>query len=161
VGVQKSEIKMAVAHELGNGFDDALEAANRDCYRWDGAKTSLKKAVTAIEGLVEHAKRDLDAETLTDEQYVLVRKWLQRSAEVIRNLNAQAEIKEQRAHGRVEAFKTVVKITKKVYDDESNKRDALLEQPDSDETRPVPERPVGMCPQNTIAERREAEEDGD
>lgn len=161
MGVEKSEIKMAVAHELGAGFDDALEAAERDIYRWDGAKTSLRGAASAIEGLMEHAKRDLDAELLNEESFKLVRKWVQRATEIVRNLRTQAEVHEQRSHGRVEALKTSVKITKKLYDDEQAKLKALQEhveeEPTGEVTRLGPRRPTGVRPPNVIAAKKAAE----
>jgi len=161
MGVDKSEVKMAVAHELGAGFDDALESAQHDIYRWDGAKTSLRSAAQAVEGLIAHAKRDMDAEILDEEQFVLVRKWLQRSAEVVRNMRIQADVKEQRAHGRVEALQTSVKITKKLYDDEQAKRQAVSqhteEEPDGTVERLGPPRPTGTRPPNRIAALKAAE----
>lgn len=161
MGVEKSEIKMAVAHELGAGFDDALEAAERDIYRWDGAKTSLKSAATAVEGLIAHAKKDLELEAIDEETYKLIRKWLQRGVEVVHNLRIQAEVYEQRAHGRVEAMRTSVKITKRLYDEEEAKLRALQEHVEEEPTGEVnrlgPRRPTGVRPPNVIAAKKAAE----
>lgn len=161
MGVEKSEIKMAVAHELGAGFDDALEAAEQDILRWDGAKTSLKSAAAAVEALIAHAKRDLEAEVIDEERFVLVRKWLQRATEVVRNLRTQAEVHEQRAHGRVDAFKTTVKLTKKLFDNEEAKLKGLQEhveeEPTGEVPRHTPARPTGTRPPNVIAAKKAAE----
>jgi len=161
MGIEKSEIKMAVAHELGAGFDDALEAAERDIYRWDGAKTSLKNAATAVEGLIAHAKKDLDLEAIDEETYKLIRKWLQRSVEVVRNLRVQAEGHEQRAHGRAEALRTSVKITQRLYEEEAAKLKGVQghdeEEPNGEVPRLGPARPTGIRPPNLIAAKKAAD----
>ena len=166
MGRQKSEIKMAIAHELGTGFDDALEAAEHDIYRWDGAKTSLKSAASAVESLIAHAKQEVEGGNRDEEKFALVRKWLIRATEVVRSMRTQAEVKEQRAHGRAEALRTTVKITKKLYDDEAAKLKALSEHveddPDGTVERLGPARPTGVRPPNRIAAMKAAErEDSD
>jgi hypothetical protein len=167
VGHEKSEIKMALAHELGASFDDALEAANRDVYRWDGAKTSLGNAAVAVEALVGLLKKEMDAEAkkgeteVDEEMFVLGRKWILRAAEVVKNLRLQAEVQEQRAHGRVEALQTSVKITKKLYDTEEQKIRAAKEQEQTPGQQPAggprPARTTGTRPESRVAAIKAAE----
>lgn len=168
MGSEKSELKMALAHELGASFDDALDAANRDVYRWDGAKTSLGNAAAAVEALVGLLKKEMDVEAKKGEQvvdeelFVFGRKWIVRAAEVVKNLRLQAEIQEQRSHGRVEALQTSVKITKKLYDVEEKKLRASAEPTQDQEQEassgePRQARQPGTRPESRVAAIRAAE----
>jgi hypothetical protein len=59
VSLEKSKLKMAVLHDVGSRFDDSLEVAEQDIYRWEGAKTSLKGAKLAVEKLLGHIRDEV------------------------------------------------------------------------------------------------------
>ncbi len=171
MAIEKSEIKMAVAHELGCGFDDALEKAQQDIHRWEGAKTAFKEAAAGVEALCAHIQRDLKEEKFDATAANAARNYVRRAAAICENLRLKAEVHEQRAHGRVEALETSVKLTKKLYDAEEAKLQALKEHQEgaddeekSDETptngrqRP-PSRPVGARPPSPNHRNRGASPD--
>lgn len=168
MGYEKSEFKMAVAHELGAGFDDALEQAQGETHKWAGAKVALGDAAIAVDALLSHIARDVKDEKMTIEESNAAQKWVRRAAEICRNLKLKAEVHEHRAYGQLDAYKKVVKITKTFYDKEKEKADALkaheaaeaagepIEPVDEDPKRPKA-RPTGARPKNRVAERKRAE----
>ena len=156
--IEKSKLKMAVLNEIGGEFDDSLEVAEQDIYRWEGAKTSLKGAKMAVERLLSHVRDDVKGQKITEEGAEAAQKYIRRAAGVIENLQAKAEVHEQRSHGRVEALRTAVKVIKKKYDAEEAKAEAqenFEEISDDDVEPPKPgpadSRPVGTRPPNKIA----------
>ena len=164
MAIDKSELKMAVAHELGAGFDDALERAAADTNKWVGAKTALGDAATAIEKLLAHISQDVKDEDMTIEQSTAAQKYVRRAAEICRNLKLKAEIHEQRAHGRVEALGTVIKVTKNLFEKEKSKVEALKahaetedEEPDAEVSRRPTGRPTGARPPNVIGAKKIAD----
>jgi len=164
MGIEKSRFKMAVAHELGSSFDDTLERANEDVFKWAGAKKAFEEAAAGIDKLLGHIAQDVKEEKMTIEESNESQKWVRRAAEICRNLKLKAEIHEQRAHGRAEALKSVVEITRKYHDKEKARAEALLAHND-DETalvegavpRRPPARPVGARPENHIGALKQAE----
>jgi len=169
MGAEKSELKMAVAHELGAGFDDALEKAEDDAQKWIGAKTALADAAKSIEALLAHVSQDVDEEAITIEAGNAAQKYIKRAAEVCLNLKLKAEVHEQRSYGRVEALKTVIKVTKTLHDREGSKVEALKAHEEREalkesegllsegvERRP-PARPSGARPSNLIGALKKSE----
>lgn len=125
MGIEKSEIKMGVAHDIGCRLEDALEAAKQDVYRWEGAKMAYTQATKDVNGLLGHLKRDVEEQKLSMDQGILVQRWLTRSRDVCQNLTLQADAMICKVKGKVEAMEKAVKITKGVYDVEEKKRDSL------------------------------------
>ncbi|MGD9728060.1 MAG: hypothetical protein AB7L09_00140 [Nitrospira sp.] len=174
MGIEKSEFRMAVAHELGLGFDDALEAAQVDTNKWAGAKTAFAEASTAVEKLLAHIAQDVKEEKLTIEESNAAQNYVRRAIALCENLRLRSEVHEQRAHGRVEALSTVVKITKTFHDKEAAKAQALkaheelqtiaaLEGVDLEVAGPQrrpPSRPSGARPPNVIGALKNSEDSG-
>lgn len=149
MSAEKAEIKMAVVHELGCDFDDEREKAEQDVLRHAGGAKALREAARAVETLLAHVARDFKGEKLSPEQAETATLYVKRSAEICRNLALTAEVSEQRAYGRAEAFRSVIKTTKKIHDAEQKKLEALQ----SDEEG----RAVGEHPGESEAARRREE----
>lgn len=150
MSVEKAEIKMAVVHDLGCGFDDERERAEQDVLRHAGGAKSLRDAAKAVEVLLAHIAREFKGEKITPAQAESATLYVKRSAEICRNLALAAEVAEQRAHGRVEAYRSVIKTTKQIHDAEQKKIESLR----SGEEGP---RAVGEHPGESEAARRREE----
>lgn len=164
MGIDKSRFKMAVAHELGASFDDTLEKANEDVHKWAGAKKALGEAAVGIDKLLAHIAQDVKEEKMSIEESNGAQKWVRRAAEICRNLQLKADVHEHRAHGRAEALRSVVEITKKYHDKERAKAEAILLRADEtalvapeEGSRPAA-RPVGVRPENRIGALKQAEQ---
>lgn len=104
--VSKDELKNLICEELNESFFEAEQLAANDAASWQGAKKSLCAASKMVGALLGH----LEDEDYTDEQIEAVRKYNARAAEVCNNLRLKAEVHEQRAQGRIEAFRISAKL---------------------------------------------------
>lgn len=160
MGIDKSEIKMGTAHDIGALVDDMLEAANRDVFRSDGALTALSIAAKGLESIFVHVNKDVDDGKYDLEVAKTVKTYIQRCLGSVTSLLTNAEIQKIRSQGKIEAFQAAVKATKLVYDQEKAKRDALLRASDEsslleDGARHAPSaRPSGMRPDDPLLLRR-------
>jgi hypothetical protein len=168
MNLDKSELKIGVAHELGCRLDDTLEAAQKDVLRFEGAIQAFLQASQAVEGLLSHVDKDIDEGKLDLQVAAEIKKYLVRASQVSAVLAKQAENNRLVHSGRVLAMEMSVKIVKKFQEDEATKvanfKKALSEGTIVEETsgftptaggpRPVP----GIRPGMSIKERRLAEE---
>lgn len=106
--MDKAELKLIIAEEFNEDFLEARQLAATDAASWQGAKKSLNGAAKMIEALLEH----LDPE-YAEEQAEAARLSIRRAAEVCHSLRLKAEVHEQRALGRSEAFLIAAKMIKK------------------------------------------------
>lgn len=111
--ISKSEMKAALAGEFENGFVEAKKSAQDDLLRWEGSKMALTGAAKAVEQLQAHVARDVDEEKLTIEEATKVRLYVSRAAEVVRSLRLKAEVQQERAKGRMEAFSMATNMVSK------------------------------------------------
>ena len=111
--ITKSEMKKALSSQFEQGFTQAREAASDDALRWDGGAASLKGAVTAVEALEGHLARDVKEEKLTIEEAQHVRRYVRRAVEIVRSLQVKAQVQQQKALGRVEAFDMATRMATK------------------------------------------------
>jgi len=121
MNIDKSEIKISVAHDIGVRMDDVLEGAKADVARADGAAAIAVKISSDIEGLFAHVQKDIDAEKLDLEQGKLVMSWLVRAKGVASSHATQAAQGKFIAQGRVMAGEAAVKLVLGVKTDEENK----------------------------------------
>jgi len=161
VGAEKSEIKMSVAHDIGCSLDDMLTGARAEIHRWEGAKLAHQQAQGGIDSLMGiHLKKDLEEGTLGMEEAEKIQRWLQRARGINENLAIQSDAMICKAKGKVEAMEKAVLITKKVYDAEARKREALLN-PEEPDDRVGRTRAVGAHPGLSLANQRRSEVDSE
>jgi len=159
MGIDAVRIKALLTHEMGLGFEDALDAANAEVRRWEGSKRGLKSGVDAVMLLLGHIKRDVDEEICTSEQAEYAQNYTQRAADALRNLVIQADAMRLRAEGKADAFKVVVGTTKKMHDKAADKLSVLTEhaiQTKNDEAPNGP-RTIGTHPGPSIRHLRDDE----
>lgn len=167
MNVEKAQIKIGTAHEIGVHLDDMLEAAEAQVYRQEGAAMALKQAIGPIVGLAEHVKKDLTEGKLDEfgelglkvSEYVI--RYINRAAGAVENLATAAEVGKLKALGKVDGLRDAVKSTKKVMDGERQKVSAFVEaskdgsMTDEGAFAGAPEdRPTGVHPGDPLAGRR-------
>ncbi|MDB4726413.1 hypothetical protein OAF54_03160 [bacterium] len=104
--VSKDELKALICEDLNDSFFEAEQLAANDAASWQGAKKSLNGAAKLVKDLLNH----LEDEDFTDEQIEAVTRYINRAAEVCNSLRLKAEVHEQRALGRIEAFRISSKM---------------------------------------------------
>lgn len=167
MNINKAEVKIFTAHELGCRLDDLLEANTKDMYRLEGGVVALKQATTSIEGLLAVVDKEMDAEKFSLEQAKEIKRYIQRAAQILTNLTLNTDNNRIAYGGRMQALELAVNVAKKYQDEESKKIAALqtaVEQnrvvKDGDSHTVVDgegQRPVGVRPKMTIKEQRQAE----
>lgn len=168
MNVNKAEIKIFTAHELGCRLDDLLESNTKDMYRLEGGVVALRQAATSIEGLLAVVDKEMDAEKFDLEQAKEIKRYIQRAAQVITNLTLNTDNNRIAYGGRIQALSLAVDVAKKYQDEESKKIASL--QAAVDQNRVVKDgdshamtdsdggRPVAVRPGLSLKEQRLAEE---
>jgi hypothetical protein len=118
--MDKAELKQIIAEDLSEDFLDAEQVAAVDASSWQGAKKALSGAAKLVDALLTHIDPDY-----TEEQSEAARLSIRRAAEVCHSLRLKAEVHEQRALGRIEAFRIAVKMIQKAGESGTKTPDAL------------------------------------
>jgi hypothetical protein len=158
VSIEKAQLKMAVAHDIGVKLDDRREAAEAELHRFEGAVGAMKQAGENIEGLIVLLQKDVDGgafdglasepigEPLKLKEHIV--RWLRRALGVTISLREVAETNRLKCAGKLEAMEAAVKDVRGVFDEERAKAAAL-----TSEGGP---RPAGRRPGPSIAQLRKA-----
>lgn len=154
MSIEKSEIKILTAQEIGVRLDDLVEAATKEEATLSGAKQALTTAAMKVEELQKHVEKDLDEGKIDLEQQKLIKPWIDRAAGVIRNLATQAEVNQLQARGKIMAFKQSVAEVKRVQDVEKAKVEAAKAPPDTLIEGQPAKRAPGQHPGDPLAKRR-------
>ena len=122
MNVDKAELKIAVATDIGASIEDTFEAAKKDMYRQEGAINAYSQAAKACELLCEHVNKDLEEGKIESlETADLVKHWLTRAANAQRTLVRNAENLGMAASGRVAGLEQTVELVRKYRDAEKLK----------------------------------------
>jgi len=156
MSLEKSELKIAVATDIGASIEDSYEAAKKEMYRQEGAVTSFGQAAKACEMLCEVVNKDLDEGRVPSMEHAeMIKLWITRAANAQRNLARNAENMGMSACGKVSALEGAVALISKYRQVEQLKIAAARLASPSD---PDAVRPAGSHPAMSIKERRLAEE---
>ena len=168
MNVNKAEIKIFTAHELGCRLDDLLESNTKDMYRLEGGVVALRQATTALEGLLAVVDKEMDAEKFDLEQAKEIKRYVQRAIQAVTNMVLNTDNNRIAYGGRMAALGLAVEIAKKYQDEESKKiasLQAAVEQnrvvKDGDSHSMLDgagDRPVAVRPGLSLKEQRLAEE---
>ena len=168
MNVNKAEIKIFTAHELGCRLDDLLESNTKDMYRLEGGVVALRQATTALEGLLAVVDKEMDAEKFDLEQAKEIKRYVQRAIQAVTNMVLNTDNNRIAYGGRIQALGLAVDIAKKYQDEESKKvasLQAAVEQnrvvKDGDSHTMLDgagDRPVAVRPGLSLKEQRLAEE---
>lgn len=108
MNVDKAELKIAIATDIGATIEDSLEAAKKEMQQYDGAIMAFAKAAKACELLASHVDKDLDEGKYGLETAEIVKRYIERSAQVNRTLCKEAENLSISASGKISAFENAV-----------------------------------------------------
>lgn len=148
MSIDKSNIKIGTAHELGCRFDDALESINKDLYRLEGASTAYKHTVQTISELISAVEREYSEGKMNEGTFNSVKKYFEKAHAVLRQQTSQAENNRCVQLGKIQAMQSAVLITKNLIDEEEMKLQRAKED----------ERSTGEHPGPTVKERRSQRE---
>jgi len=158
VNVEKAELKILVATDIGASIEDSFEAAKKEMCRQEGAVGAFVQAAKACEQLCEHVDKDVEEGKIESlEVAVVVKRWITRTADIQRNLQRRAENLGMAAAGKVSALEQTVALVSKYRQIEEVKLQAArLISPDDPSAAEVTRRP-GL----SIKERRLAEQEAE
>jgi hypothetical protein len=157
----KAEVKKGAIEEIGNLLDDALEVAKHEVHAAAGSKKAFDAALVSIINLSAHVDADVDEGKFDLEVCTVVKRYLTRAQQMIKNLLLQAGKDQLKFDGQVTAYEKAVIITKKQYDIEDRKAKMLecVEGAPGEKIVEFPERRgVGVPPKQTLKEQRLAED---
>lgn len=156
MNINKAELKIDIAKDIGASIEDSLEAAKKDMYRQEGAIAAFGQAAKSCEMLCKGIDQDLDEGRVPNlETAEALKLWVTRAANAQRNLARSAENSCMSASGKVAALEGAVALIAKYARTEELKIAAVrIENPEKSESVELP----GMRPGPSIKERRLAEE---
>ena len=162
MSIEKAEVKVGAANEIGNRMDDTLEGTVKDLHRLEGAAVALRQSVQSLEAVERAVDKEMDDGKFDLEVASHIKRFMALARQSLSQQAQQAEQNRIVQTGKVQAMQAVVKIVQKYRDEEANKarllREAMEraasrgEDVESDEPRLV-----GLRPNATIKERRLAE----
>lgn len=156
MGLEKAELKRETANEIGNALEDVLEQGRLAQARKSGEADAWGAAAKSLEGLLGLVSRDVDEGKLDLEEAKLAKTWLLRAVNGAKGAAAEHLAAFHVAKGKVEALEVAVGVTKRIFDREATKAEALAQ--DDGANGRGRARPVGAHPGAGVKARRLAEE---
>ena len=167
MGIEKAEIKIGMAKELGRKYAEMAQAQSEELIRLDGEKRAYKKVAAAFESYFKAVDDDLDKGNFNLKEPLSiakeVKKALSRALAGVDNLHENVAALTYTVHGRLDGLVKSTEIVQKVAESEEKKIQAVIEaaveSPDrvaAGSARPS-ERPPGIRPGPSIAAQRRAE----
>lgn len=156
MGVEKSELKLAVLENLGCKSDDILESVERELHRAEGAIQALSLGSKAVRQLAQLVDDDLDKERYDIETATKVKEYLDRAGTLLDSMAQKATNQRMTGAGRVEMATQFVQFLKKEHDLEALKKKSFEirdEDDDSPSSRPVGQRPAPSIKQQRLEEQ--------
>lgn len=155
MSLEKAELKIAIATDIGATIEDAYDAAKIETYRFEGGVQALIKAVKACEELATHVDKDLDEGLYGLDVAERIKRYTERAAGACRNLVRQAENGHVAASGKVLAYENAVKLVDKYRKTEQLKVAAAKVAQTNAEAPEDALRPIAA--QQTVKQQRLAE----
>lgn len=160
MSIEKAEIKVGTAHEIGCRLDDVLEGTNKDLYRLEGAATAFRKGAESVETLAKAVEVELEKGEYDLEVAARLKRYISRAQQMLTNLAMNADNNRITQAGKVQAMQMAVGIVKKFKDAEESKINTLRQAMLISQGEAVSGEPraAGLRPAMSIKERRIAEE---
>lgn len=122
----KAQIKMGALGELGNQLDDKLESLQKDQVRFEGFEVALKEIRSStLPSIMARVDSDRDEEKFDLATAALIKDYLAKVDLALDNLRIRNAKLALIAEGRVAGLKDSIAFTKKMFDGEKAKIDAL------------------------------------
>jgi hypothetical protein len=145
MNLDKADVKIDVATEIGARIEDVLEGARKDVLRQEGATSAFYQAAKACEDAALHVDKDMDEGKFGLEVAAHIKRYVDRCANATRNLAKQSEALHLIAMGKSTSFEMSVKLVEKFRTEEQAKVTALREALANGSLKPAPE---GLVKQN-------------
>lgn len=127
MNLDKADVKIDVATEIGARIEDVLEGARKDVLRQEGATSAFYQASKACEDVASHVDKDMDEGKFSLEVSAHIKRYVDRCANATRNLAKQSEALHLIAMGKSTSFEMSVKLVEKFRTEEQAKVTALRE----------------------------------
>ena len=121
MSIEKSDIKISVAHELGCRLDDALESISKDLYRLEGASSAYKNTMQVMNELSKIIDSEYAEEKIDIDSFNAVKKYFEKASVVIKQQSIQAENNKHAQLGKIQSMQSAIHITKCLKDEEEVK----------------------------------------
>lgn len=118
MNLDKSDVKVGAANEIGCRLDDMLESQTKDLYRHEGMVTAFRAGALAVENLEKLIDAEMDEGKVELETAVLLKRWVARARHVLTNLSQQADNNRIMQTGKISAMESAVAATKKFKEEE-------------------------------------------
>jgi len=157
MSLDKAEIKKLTLNSVVSQVEDLLEGAQQNKAQLEGGKLALFQAAKNLQKLSEFADRELEEEKIKDlETLTIVKQYITRAVASVSSLARQYENREISVSGEADFGNKVVKLLKKLFDEEAAKAERISVA--QSEVLTVRDRPVGARPGLSIAQQRRQEE---
>lgn len=131
------DVQIATLNEVGNGLDDALEAATAELQRTEGAYAAVQAAARHVANLGDVIEVDLRAEKISEAEAATARLWVARASQVCENLARNAANAAFLARGAHSQNEKLVKQIKGLYDLALARRARLEAEPADAQSAPA------------------------
>jgi len=125
MNVEKSEIKMLVAKELGKKLSEMKEAAGKDLHRNEGAAGALKQGFEKLEVHKGFYKKELMEDQISPEEHAQIMTVIARCQGILTNLSDAAVISKFIKQGEVLAYSKSNSIISSIHESERSKLEEL------------------------------------
>jgi len=125
VNLDKSDVKVGAANEIGCRLDDMLEAQTKDLYRHEGMVTAFRTGATAVENLEKFIDAEMDEGKIELETAAHIKRWVGRTRHALTNLSMQADNNRIMQTGKISAMEAAVAATKKFKEEEMARASTL------------------------------------
>jgi len=125
VSVEKAQIKMSTAHEIGARLDDVLEATERDALRIEGGVEWIARAVVLAATAQKRVEVDVDSGKMDLETAKLVKDAIGRLGADLSKLGAQAGAELHGTRGKAAGLNAAVAVAKQAFEVEKAKAEAI------------------------------------
>lgn len=143
MNLSKSEMKMAVAQDIGKQFAEREDALSAEVRKLEGAQAGLKQASDKLESVKAFYQKEVNDGGFEEANLEMVMKAIDRCKGVLFNLAELAQAQKLVKQGEAQEAKKSMDLIEKIFTDEKLRVESVLkaiedgEVPDAGEVRPV------------------------
>lgn len=126
MNVNKSEVKMAVAQDIGRQFEAREDGLKSEVHRLEGAAGALKQGAEKLDGIKDFYRKEAEEERFEEVNLEIVMRVIDRCRGVLINLSDTATAQKLVKVGEAQEAKRALDTIEKVYQDERARLSAVL-----------------------------------
>jgi len=127
MNVQKSEMKMMLAQDIGKQFEEREKGLWSEAHRLEGANGALKQGAEKLESLKVFYNKEVDEDRLEEKDLAGILRAIDRCQGVLINLAELAHAQKLVKQGEAQGAKTALDMIEKIYEDERTKIGNVLQ----------------------------------